>query len=287
MAVAGGDGGIGDKGEVVPKHPAAQHGGHAHGRGKAGGPSHGKGNGGDEGDGSHRGAHGQGDKAAHHEKNRHGKLGRDDGQKKVGHAVCAAPAYHPHKQAGGQEDENHDNDILIAHAFAHEGQLFLQGKGSVLAASHKEGDEKDHHNGDAVKPHGNLQPVLKEKPQAQIEHQKHPDGEQCLDISFLHRWKPPAYRVTYPTLPKRKCPCQGEEEGWAQPPCLGREKQKKESEKTAFYACIFWPHLVKYIAIYGNKGGPLGRRPRETGKNASRTPDNRRKTDHESHAELC
>ena len=156
LAVAGGDGGVRDKGEVVPKHGPAHDRGHTQGNGEAGGLCHRQGDGGDQGDGSHRRAHGQCHKAADHKENRHGELGGDQGEQKIGHAVGAAPPHHPHKNAGGEEDENHNDDVFVPHALPHEKELVIQGKGPVLEAGHQQGCQEGHHNGDVVEAHGDL-----------------------------------------------------------------------------------------------------------------------------------
>lgn len=77
LTVAGGDGGVGYKGEVIPEHGPAHDGADAQRQAEAGGRGDSYADGRDEGDGSHGGAHGGGDKTAYHKQHRHGVTGRE------------------------------------------------------------------------------------------------------------------------------------------------------------------------------------------------------------------
>ena len=135
---AGGDGGVGNKAEVVAEHGTAHDGGDAQGQVKAGVGGHGHGDGGKQGDGAHGGAHGHGHEARHHEQHRHRQLHRGDGQQEVGDRLRAGASGHAHKDTGHQENEDHGDDVLVTDALSHQLQLFIEADAAVLQARHQQ-----------------------------------------------------------------------------------------------------------------------------------------------------
>ncbi len=116
LAVAGGDGGVGDKGEVVPKHGPAHDRGHTQGNGEAGGLCH------NRAMGVIRVMVPTEVPMASETKQLTTKRTATANwagtrRQKIGHAVGAAPPHHPHKNAGGEEDENHNDDVFVPTPF--------------------------------------------------------------------------------------------------------------------------------------------------------------------------
>ena len=190
LAVAGGNGGVGNEGQIVAEHGAAHHRAHAQGGVVARGLSHLHGNGSDEGDGAHAGAHGGGDKAGHHKQNGYREIRRDQIQHEIGYALGRASTHHPHKGTGGEENQQHGDDVLIANPLSHNGELIIETELPVLQAGHQNGRQKSNDNGNAVKAHGNFHAVFEQKPQPQVQNQKYPNGQQCNRISFFHSSSP-------------------------------------------------------------------------------------------------
>ena len=186
LALAGGDGGVGDERQVIAEHGAAHDRAHAQRQAEARGSRHGHGNGSDERDGTHRGAHGDGHEAADHEQHGHGELRRNDGQHEVGHRLGRVAPHGAHEHAGGHEDEDHGDDGLIADATAHNHQLVIEGQLAVLEAGHQQRNKEDHHDGDVVEPHGDAHAVLEQNAEPQIQHEEHPDRQQRRHISLFH-----------------------------------------------------------------------------------------------------
>ena len=187
LTIAGGDGSVRDKGQVVAEHGAAHHGAHAQGGGEAGHLSHLHGDGGDEGDGAHGGAHGGGHEAGHHKQHRHGEPGGNPLQHEVSHALGGAAAHHAYESAGGEENQQHGDDVLIPHTLAHDGQLFLKGNASVLQTGHKNRRQKGYDNGYVIEAHGNLHAVFKQQAQSQIQDQEDGNGQQRDRVPLFHR----------------------------------------------------------------------------------------------------
>ena len=161
LTVAGGDGGVGNEGQVVAKHGAAYNGAHTEGQIEVRRSGNLHGNGGEQRNGAHAGAHGGGDEAGHHKEHCHGKLGRNQAQHKVGHALSRVSAHHAYKGACRQENKQHGDNVLVPHAGGHNRELFVKAQAPVLEAGHQNGHQKRNDDGDVVKAHGNFQNVLK------------------------------------------------------------------------------------------------------------------------------
>ena len=56
---------------------------------------------------------------------------------------------------------------------AHQRELFVERQRTVLAAGHKQRDEKDDDDGDGIKSHRDFEHVLKEQAEAQIQDKEH------------------------------------------------------------------------------------------------------------------
>ena len=191
LTVAGGDGRVGDKGEVVAEHRAAHDGADAKRQGEARGVRRSDGDRGDERDRADARAHRGGDKAAHHKEHRHGVPRGNDREHEVRHALGAAASDDADEDAGLHEDQDHRQDVLVADALSHERELLIKGEGAVLQAGDEQRREKHDHDRDIVKPHRDLEHIFKQNAEPEIEHQEHADGQQrCrigTDLFFVHR----------------------------------------------------------------------------------------------------
>ena len=132
LTVAGGNGGVGDEGQVVAEHGPAHDASGTQRRVKAGRLGDLQGDGHDEGDGADGGSHSGGDKAGHHKQHRHGKPGGDDVEHEVGDALGGAAPHHADERPCRQKDQQHGDDVLISHALPHDNELFLKGNRPVL-----------------------------------------------------------------------------------------------------------------------------------------------------------
>ena len=175
---AGGNGGVGDKAQVIAEHGAAHHGCHAQGQGEAGIGSHRHGNGHQQRDGTHAGTHGDGHEAGHHKQHGHSQLGRRHAQQEVGGSLGAGAAGHAHEDTGGHEDQDHGHDVLVAYAFCHQLQLAVKLDGAVLQTGHQDGGKEGHHDGDLIEAHLDFQYILEKNAQAQIQDQEYGDRQQ-------------------------------------------------------------------------------------------------------------
>ena len=186
LTVAGGDGGIGNHGQVVAEHRAAHNGTDAQCRAVACSVGYLHSNGRQQRDGTHGGAHGRGDKAADHKQHCHRKLRRNDGQHEVRHALGTGTSHHAHKRARRKENQQHGDDILIPHALTHNLQLLIKRDAAVLYTGGADRHQEGCHDRHIVKAHGNLHAVLKQKTQAQIQYKEHADRQQRRRIALLH-----------------------------------------------------------------------------------------------------
>ena len=194
---AGGNGGVGDEGQVIAKHTAAHDGCHAQGQAETGILGNGHGDGGQQGDGANGGTHGHGHEAGHYEQNGHRQLGRGDGQQEVGHGLGTAAAGDTHEDARCQEYQDHGDDVPVTDALPHEGQFFIKGNASVLKARHQNGHQKGNYNGDLVKAHLHLQHILQYDAQSQIQSQENGNGQQCDRpgcVFWIHCFSPQFYQ---------------------------------------------------------------------------------------------
>ena len=132
LTIAGGDGGVGDEGQVVAEHGSAHDASGTQRRVEAGRLRDLQGDGHDEGDGADGGSHGSGDEAGDHKQHRHGEPGGDDVEHEVGDALGGAAPHHADERARRQEDQQHGDDVLISHALPHDDKLFLKGNRPVL-----------------------------------------------------------------------------------------------------------------------------------------------------------
>ena len=162
LSVAGGDGGVGDKGKVVAEHGAAHDGGNAQRHVKAGGGGYRHGDGSQKRDRSDGGSHGGGDKARHHEKNRHRVLRGDQGKHEIRHALGAASADDAHKGSGGQKDQDHGDNVPVCKPLRHQIQFFVKADLAVLQAGDQDRRQESDDNGNVVEAHGDFQYVLKQ-----------------------------------------------------------------------------------------------------------------------------
>ena len=194
LTIAGGDGGVGDKGKVVAKHRPADDGGDAQRRRVRRRTGNLDCDGREQRDGANRRAHGGGNEARHDEQNGHRKLRGDDRQHEIGHTLRAAAAHYAHKRACCQKDQQHRDDVGVAQTAAHDRELLIEGDLAVLQAGGKNRHQKRRHDGHAVKAHGDLESVFKKQAEAKIDQQKHADGEQRGGIALFHDGMPPVYK---------------------------------------------------------------------------------------------
>ena len=190
---AGGDGGIGNKAEVVAEHRAAHDGGDAQRQVKAGIGGHRHGDGRQQGDGADGGAHGHGHEARHHEQHGNRQLHRGDGQQEIGHGLGAGASGDAHEDARHQEDEDHGDDVLIADALSHQLQLFIKAHTAVLQARYQQRHQEGHDDGDLIEAHFDFQHILQNNAQHQIQHQEYGHGQQGHRPGgwfFLHKLSP-------------------------------------------------------------------------------------------------
>ncbi len=186
LTAAGGDGGIGNKGKVVPEHGAAHDRTDAKRHGEARRLRDGDGDGGDQGDGADRGAHGGGNEAADEEQNAHGEARRNERKHEIGDALGGASADDADEDAREQEDEQHGDDVFVSDAAAHDGKLFIEGQLFVLQSRREERDEKDDHHGHAVKAHGDLHDIFEGDAEPKVQNDKDADGQKRERVSFFH-----------------------------------------------------------------------------------------------------
>ena len=193
---AGGDGGVGNEGEVVAEHSAAHHGGNAQRQGEAGIGSHGNSDGRNEGDGTYGSTHRHRDEAGYYEENCHSQLGGGNVQQEVGGSLGAGATGDAHEDTGSHENKDHGHDVGVAHTLCHQHQLIVKADGAVLQAGHQYGNEKCHHDGDIVKAHGDAESILKNKAEAEIQDQKDQNGDQGYGLGsrFVFHWSVPLFR---------------------------------------------------------------------------------------------
>ena len=120
----GGNGGIGNNGQVVTKHGATDHGTGANGHGKASLLTDAGSNGSQRRNRTHASTHGYGNKAANNKKSRYCHATRQDGKAQVYsafHATCGA-----HSTGEGaccEENKAHSQNVFIANARRAQAQL--------------------------------------------------------------------------------------------------------------------------------------------------------------------
>ncbi len=187
LTVAGGDGGIGNEGQVVAEHGAAHDGADAKRQGEAGNVGNGDGDGHDQRDRAAGGAHGGGDKAGGDKQHSHRRPRGCDGEQEIRDRLRTGATGNADEHTGCQEDQDHRHDVLIAHALTHNGKLFVKLERPVLQARNEQRDQEHDHNGNGVKSHRDLHHVLKHDAKTEIQHQKYQNRQQrfCICL-FLH-----------------------------------------------------------------------------------------------------
>ena len=185
LCAGGGDGCVGDHGEVVPEHRAAHHGSHAKCARDSRFLTDSRGNGSQSHDGSHRCSHRRGDKAPDQEQARDGNLRRKDRQAEINGAVHAARCLNrAGKGAGQNEHQAHDHDVFVSHAPRDAGKLFRKGALGILQESGHQRDEKAHDGGHGVK-------ISEQDTASDEDHKKNGNGQKSPGVSFLHPTIPP------------------------------------------------------------------------------------------------
>ena len=91
---------------------------------------------------------------------------------------------------GGQEDQQHGDDVLIAHALAHDRQLLVKAETLILQTGNQNRRQKRNDDRHFIKAHLDFQSVLKSQAQAQINGKKHTNGQQCNGIPLFHIFHP-------------------------------------------------------------------------------------------------
>ena len=111
----------------------------------------------------------------------------------------AAAAHDADEHTGGQKDQDHRHNILIADALCHDLQLVVKRQRPVLQAGDEDRGQKRHDDWNVVKAHFNFQAVFKQAAQPQIQNKEHPDGQQGNGargfllhkiLSLLHKISP-------------------------------------------------------------------------------------------------
>lgn len=162
LPVAGSNGCIRNKGQVIPEHCTAHDRSNAKRHGKAGGLCNGNADGDNQRNCADRGAHGERYKTADDEKHRNRELRRNQRENEVGNAVCGGSADNADKNPCQHEDENHRDNIRVADAGAHNGKLIIERQGAVLQTGNKQGNQKYDNNRDFVKAHFDAQAIFKQ-----------------------------------------------------------------------------------------------------------------------------
>ena len=195
LGLGGGDGGIGDHGQVVAEHGAAgagaQH--HRHTQTALRGQAHGDGH--QRRDRSHRGAGGGAQKGGDHKDAGGQQLHRDQGQAQVHRGLHAAHGLgHRGKGAGQDVDHQHGQNVFIGCAPGKDGELLVNAL-PAHAEGRQHGDEHGRDRGELVK--GHLRPLgLEIQSGAQIngdKNQKRQQGQTAaplVQIVFHGRYPP-------------------------------------------------------------------------------------------------
>ena len=143
LGAGGGDGGVGDEGQVVAEHGTAHNGAADHGHGHAGDVGDLDADGHQGGDRAHGGAHGKGQDAADDEDAGQDHAGRQQLQAQIGSGGHRAHGIgHAGEDAGFQEDEEHQDQRVISAALAEAGDQVIKAHGVLILLPHGAEDER-------------------------------------------------------------------------------------------------------------------------------------------------
>ncbi len=208
LAAGGGNGGVGDHGEVVAEHGAAHYGADDHGEGQTAFFRDANGDGDDGGDGAHRGAGGGAHKGGDDEQAGGQKLHRYQGQAQVHGGFAAAHGRrHIGKGTGQNEDHQHGEDVHVGGTPGKGVEFLIDG-----ALEHNEGHQhRQEHGGDGgelVKGHLYALYLIVDAG-AHVDDDEHREGEQCqptgpVFIEVFHSRYP--FFLSKQRLRRRKCP---------------------------------------------------------------------------------
>ncbi len=184
----GGDGGVGDHGQVVAEHGAAQNRRDGHAHIGVGSLSNRDRDGSNGGDGAHGGAHGGGHEGGDDEDAHEHKLVRHQAQAQVSGGLHAAHgAGHAGEAAGQQEDHDHDHGVRVGHALAVGVHPVLQ---AALFAAHQQADQQANHQrghtGDLLKRVAAIAQSGKQDAGAQVDAQEDDQGQKGTQAVLLH-----------------------------------------------------------------------------------------------------
>lgn len=177
LTVAGCDGGIGDKGKVIAEHCTADNRADAKRHSEAGSVRNGNCDGSNQGDGTDGGAHCQRNKAADAEENNDAIACGNQREGEVGNAFCTAASDNTDKNTGGDEDQDHGENVLVTDALAHDGKLFVKLHLAVLQTGYQNGKHESNDNGNIVESHGDFHNVLKGNTNAEVCNKEYTDRQ--------------------------------------------------------------------------------------------------------------
>ena len=185
------DGRIRDDGQVVAEHGAPDNSADEKGHGQVGAVHDLHRNGDQDRDRTHTGAHGHGDQAGDDKETGNGQITGYNIQHEIGRARCAAGLTgQTAESACHQEDEEHDDDVVIPDPLRADVHLFIEAERPVLGKGDDQGQAKGDDDRDHIEAHLSLDrmDILKIYAAPQINNQKDQDRQERFRIwfSFMH-----------------------------------------------------------------------------------------------------
>ena len=156
LSVTGCDCCIGNKGKIVPEHCTTHDRSDTKRKIKPGCSRYRNCDRCQQGDRSHGGSHCHRHETGHYKQHCNRKPRRNQRQHKIGHTLRTASSDNTDKAAGGQKDQQHRNDILIAHTLRHQFQFFIKIHFPILYTRHQNRRQKRYDDRHVIKSHRNL-----------------------------------------------------------------------------------------------------------------------------------
>ena len=187
LGLGGRDGRVGNEGQVVTEHGAAEDDARTVGDTESGALREGDGDRDEDRDRADTGAHGHGDEGRddEHAGDRHAS-GQELEQEVRGAGRAAGCLRDAAEHAGEQEDEDHDGDVVIADALRAEVDLLIEGPFAVLrhGGDPRDGErEDDRHDVETHLPVDGVD-VLKENADTEVQHEEDQDGQERLAVGL-------------------------------------------------------------------------------------------------------
>ena len=184
LAAGSGDGGIGDHGEVIAEHCAADHGAQNHQQVQSALFRNADSDGSDGGDGTHGGAGCRTHERADDKQARRKELDRHEAQAHVHGGVAAAHlSGHGSERAGQDVDDQHGQNVHVGSALGERIKLFVD---AALEHNegHQNGQEHRGNRGELIECHVDALGLVNQTG-AHVDNDEYQEREQCETIRFL------------------------------------------------------------------------------------------------------